>query len=57
MTPRQRASIWSDIDFAYTQLDSAIRLFKRKEWGLSEAYVRSVKKEVKSIEKSISKIT
>lgn len=53
MTPRQRASIWSDIDFAYTQLDSAISLFKRKEWELSEAYVKSVKMEIKKIERSL----
>lgn len=56
MTPRQIASIFADIDFAYTQLDSAIRIFKRKEWGLSEAYIFSVKQEVQSIEKYISKL-
>ena len=53
MTPRQIASIFADIDFPYTQLDSVISLFKRKQWELSEAYVKSVKREVKKIERSL----
>ena len=56
MTPRQRSSLFSDLDFAFTQLDSAISLIKSGQFELAGGYLKSANHEAKILTNRLNKI-
>lgn len=56
MTPRERSSLFADLCFAYTQLDSGISLVKRGQFGLASEYITSAEHEYKILHNKLRKI-
>ena len=50
---RNKVSIYSDIAFAYGQLDNAKSTLKH-DLGISEGYIRSVTQEIRKIERRLA---